>query len=362
VTGACNDLAGALPNVPSPKEIAELPQKAATDVLNGIKDDIVSTMAAGVAKAASWLLGKTLDAITGSTTPDVTSKWFVGQYAQMAGLAALFAIPFLLFAAIQSVAATDWGILARAALVETPLAFIFTAMAVGVTALLLAVSDGMSDWITHSSHADTESFVKSMVKVYAATGTLAVPPFLELVAAITAVAGAFLVWLELIIREAGIYICLAFVPFVMAARIWPRIAHWCRRLVEVGVVIILSKFAIAAIFAIAAAALRPGGAQQRPAGRVCWRRARSLSGVCALCAAQAHPDGRGRRRGHWQPPTTPPGRPRDGAVAIPSRSHERPAPQPPRRRRRWRWSWRRCRCGRGRRAGCRRRWRGRRRD
>ena len=145
VTGACNDLAGALPNVPSPKEIAELPQKAATDVLNGIKDDIVSTMAAGVAKAASWLLGKTLDAITGSTTPDVTSKWFVGQYAHMAGLAALFAIPFLVFAAIQSVAATDWGILARAVFVETPLAFIFTAMAVGVTALLLAVPDGMSD-------------------------------------------------------------------------------------------------------------------------------------------------------------------------------------------------------------------------
>jgi hypothetical protein len=72
VTGACNDLAGALPDVPSPKEIAELPKKAANDVLNNIKDDIVSTMAAEVAKAASWLSGKTLAAITGSTTPDVT--------------------------------------------------------------------------------------------------------------------------------------------------------------------------------------------------------------------------------------------------------------------------------------------------
>jgi hypothetical protein len=97
----------------------------------------------------------------------------VGQYVQVAGLAALFAIPFLVFAAIQSVAATDWGIIARAVFVETPLAFILTAMAVGVTAVLLAVTDGMSDWIIHSSHADTESFVRSMVKVYAATGTLA---------------------------------------------------------------------------------------------------------------------------------------------------------------------------------------------
>jgi hypothetical protein len=71
VTDGCNAIADAVPDVPSPKEIAELPTKAASDVLNGIKNDIVSTMAAGVAKAASWLLGKTLDAITGSTTPDV---------------------------------------------------------------------------------------------------------------------------------------------------------------------------------------------------------------------------------------------------------------------------------------------------
>ena len=255
ISSACDHIAGALPDVPSPKDIAELPQKVAGDVLNGIKDDVVSTMAAGVAQAASWLLGKTLDAITGSTTPDVTSRWFVGQYAQMAGLAALFAIPFLVLAAIQSVAATDWGILGRAAFVEAPLAFLFTAMAVGVTALLLSITDGMTDWVTHSSQADTESFVKSLVKLYVNTGTLAVPPFLELIAAITAVAGAFLVWLELIVREAAIYICLAFVPFVMAARIWPRIAHWCRRLVEIGVVIIFSKFAIAAIFALAAGAL-----------------------------------------------------------------------------------------------------------
>jgi len=106
-------LASMPPRYPSPKEIAELPKKAATDVLYNIKVDIVSTMAAEVAKAASWLLGKTLDAITGSTTPDVTSRWFVGQYAQMAGPAPLFAIPFLVLAASQSIATTDWGILAR---------------------------------------------------------------------------------------------------------------------------------------------------------------------------------------------------------------------------------------------------------
>ena len=31
VTGVCDDVAGSLPGVPSPKEIAELPKKAAND-------------------------------------------------------------------------------------------------------------------------------------------------------------------------------------------------------------------------------------------------------------------------------------------------------------------------------------------
>jgi hypothetical protein len=91
VTDACNAIAGAVPDVPSPREIAELPKRVAGEVLDTIKDDVVSAMATGVARAASWLLGRTLDAITGSSTPDVTSEWFVGRYAQMAVLAALFA-------------------------------------------------------------------------------------------------------------------------------------------------------------------------------------------------------------------------------------------------------------------------------
>jgi hypothetical protein len=54
VTGACNDVAGSLPDVPGPKEIPSCPRRWPNDVLNNLKDDIVSTMAAaGVAEAAS---------------------------------------------------------------------------------------------------------------------------------------------------------------------------------------------------------------------------------------------------------------------------------------------------------------------
>jgi hypothetical protein len=158
VTGACNDVAGALPDVPSPKEISELPKKSATDVLNNIKDDIVSTMAAARGGQGRVLaVGQDARCDHRLDHPRRDLQVVRRPVRPNGRPAPLFAIPFLVLAAIQAIATTDWGILARAASVESPLAFIFTAMAVGVTALLLAVTDGMSDWITHTSHANTEA-------------------------------------------------------------------------------------------------------------------------------------------------------------------------------------------------------------
>ena len=55
-------------------------------------------------------------------------------------------------------------------------------------------------------------------------------------------------------REVGIFATLLFVPIVMAARVWPRLSHWGRELAQGLVALILSKFAIVAILAFAAAA------------------------------------------------------------------------------------------------------------
>src|SRR5690606_18284091 len=81
------------------------------------------------------------------------------------------------------------------------------------------------------------------------------PLFAVFLGALVAAAGAFFVWIELLIRSAAIYVAVLFLPFTFVAMTWPAPSRWCRRLIEVLIAIILSKFVIVAIMALAAAGL-----------------------------------------------------------------------------------------------------------
>ena len=66
---------------------------------------------------------------------------------------------------------------------------------------------------------------------------------------------ALAVWIELALREAAIYVAVAFLPLTFVAIVWRPTTIWCRRLTEGLVAIILSKFALAVAFTLAAGAL-----------------------------------------------------------------------------------------------------------
>jgi hypothetical protein len=59
-------------------------------------------------------------------------------------------------------------------------------------------------------------------------------------------------------REASIYVAVSFLPLAFVALVWRPTAHWARRLAEWLGAIIVSKFTIAAAFAIAGSALAHG--------------------------------------------------------------------------------------------------------
>jgi len=73
--------------------------------------------------------------------------------------------------------------------------------------------------------------------------------------ALVAAAGAFLVWLELLVRSAAIYVAVLFLPFTFVAMIWPQTAIWCRKLIDVLIAVIAAKFVIVASMSLAAAGL-----------------------------------------------------------------------------------------------------------
>jgi hypothetical protein len=71
---------------------------------------------------------------------------------------------------------------------------------------------------------------------------------------------AFVLWLELLIRAAAVYVAVLFLPLALATLVWPSVSHWCRRLVETLAALILSKFVIVATLSLAAGAVSSGTA------------------------------------------------------------------------------------------------------
>ena len=272
------DLAGP-PGIPSPTkaackvakgvvtkgpDIISNPGKAATDIVTApIKaagDEVMQGITTWVGNGASWLVGQAGKLIDETTTPRIESPWFLQQYGAMAALAAVFALPLLLLSILQGVLRRDSSVIVRAAFVQLPLAFCMAAAAVTIVQLLLQVTDEMSAQVAASVGNDAKEFFKDTGKalgsVMAATGgTNPLPLFAVFLGALVAAAGAFFVWVELLIRSAAIYVAVLFLPFTFVAMIWPATARWCRRLIELLTAIILSKFVIVAIMALAAAGL-----------------------------------------------------------------------------------------------------------
>src|SRR3954447_10425414 len=235
------------------KDIVTAPFKVAGD-------EVMKGVTSWVAKGAGWLVGQAGKLIDETTTPRITSLWFLRQYRSMGALAAVFALPLLLISIIQGVLRRQGGVILRAAFVQLPLAFLLTAIAVTIVQLLLQLTDQMSAAVSSSVGTGAEQFFKDSGKALgdvlsSSGGTNPVPLFAVFLGALVAAAGAFCVWLELLVRSGAIYVALLFLPFTFVAMIWPATSRWCKRLIEILIAVILAKFVIVAIMALAAAGL-----------------------------------------------------------------------------------------------------------
>jgi hypothetical protein len=248
---------------------------AAASLGNGVFSQITTWATDG----AVWLLGEVVELTQKTTSPDLLGKGFGRHYRQMAAIATVLAALMLLFAVLESLGRGDGGMLWRVFLVNVPLAAIATSAAYVVVQLLIATCDGFCEVIAHSTASDTRVFFKGAVQALAEAGGAAgaaagnastgavgrtasgaaaraeVPLFVGFIAAFVAAFAAFLVWIELLMRDAAIYVVALFAPMAIAASIWPRWTSALRRTAELLIVVVFSKFVIVAIIALAASLL-----------------------------------------------------------------------------------------------------------
>lgn len=264
VGDACNAVSGAVGGAVT---------NPLSGALKGIGNGIFEQITAWVSEGASWLIGKVARGIDRSTSPKLTAKGFLATYRQMAQIAVLLGAAMLLLAVLEGVAQGNAAMLARVALVNLPLAFIATSVAYIVVQLLLVATDGLCHAIASASHENSQQFFNQAIKGLGeaggdvgrevnggsaageAAGTVAVPLFVTFLAAIIGAFAAFLVWLELLMRDAAVYVVALFLPMALAASIWPRWTGALRRTGELLVAVIGSKFVIVSIIALAAGLL-----------------------------------------------------------------------------------------------------------
>ena len=207
-----------------------------------------------VAGGAKFALDETAKILSHTTRPNLRSTWFSGAYWRMAGIAALLTLPFLFAAAVQALLRSDLGLLAHAALGYLPLAMLAVSIAAPVATLLLAATDQLCGLVSSGEGA---RFLSGAGDTFGAAHFVTQPFVVFLLGAITA-GGALIVWIELAVREAAVYVIVLMLPLAFAALVWPARRVWARRSVELLVALILSKFAIVAVLGLAGAALDQG--------------------------------------------------------------------------------------------------------
>jgi hypothetical protein len=256
--------AEALPALPNPCQlpvvgnVCDAVSAAVTKVAQQAGDFVMRGVTAWVTDAAVWVTGKVGELINATASPDLTASWFQGQYGTMVAVAGALALLMLVLAIIQSVVHQDAGLLMRSAFGYLPMAFILAGVAIAATGLLVSITDDMASGVVGGlGSSQSSNLLQAVGDAYkdALDQSSGIPLFGVFLGAIILAIGAFVLWLELVIRDAAIYVCVFFLPLTFVAMIWPATSRWARRLVELLIGIVLAKFVIVAILSLASAAL-----------------------------------------------------------------------------------------------------------
>jgi hypothetical protein len=263
-------LSGPLPGVglasPVTEAVGGAIGGAAKEAIGAVTAPIFDQIASVTTDAASWLVGKVAALVSETTSPDLMSPGFLARYRQMAEIAALLGAAMLLAAVLEGIARGDLALLGRAVLVNLPFAFIAMSIAYVAVAALLGITDQLCGVFAQSSghdaqgflHGSAEAISKAGASVGGAPGAVGAPVFAVIIAALLAIVAGFFVWIELVARDAAIYVVALFLPMALATSIWPRWSGALRRTAELLVALIGSKFVIVVIVSLAAGLLSHG--------------------------------------------------------------------------------------------------------
>ena len=279
LTGGVKGLAGAIGG-----QVGKAVSKAIKNGTKGVFDQLTEW----VGTAAGWLFLKVVALISNTTSPNLFHSAFLTKYRQILALAAILTAGVVSMAVIEGGRRGDVGQLTSMLVGGLPTAVLGMVVGIAIIQLSLNLVDALSAGVAEATKSDIQKWfeagAKWMVKglthstaagpggdnaqeVATNAAASATPGFVLFISELLAVIGAFGLWIELLMRDAAIYVCSLFLPLGLAASVWPRWSGVLRKTFEILVCLIVSKFMIVMVISLAASFLgKPDGVESLLAG------------------------------------------------------------------------------------------------
>ncbi len=255
----------------APTDLGRLPclPVVGCDPLGGLGQAAAQAMAQAVfqsfgtfvADGVKVVLDQVSVAISDTTKEKLDRQWFDAHFGVMRSLALLILLPLMLVGLISAVIHRDMGQLVRAGGVYVPVAILGGAASLLLTEEALSVTDAATAFVTGDTSTSVNRAMAALsgaVSRLSSVGAFGLGTFLGIIVLLLLMAAAVLIWIELLLRTSAIYVVVLFLPLAMSGLVWRGTVAWTRRMIEVLVALILSKFVIVVVLDLAAGMVTAG--------------------------------------------------------------------------------------------------------
>lgn len=216
--------------------------------------DPLSSLAKGCADAASWTVEKLSDAVKETANVDFTNPEFLQQYAVVfAASTVLTLLLWLLAVAKRAVR----GVPLTTALSEAIGFLWLTVLASAFTPLILytvvSATDGVTDVIAKATGGQTDTFFGTFSGALKKGEDIGGGPIMLIVVSLVSILAAGVLWLELVIRAALLYVGALLGTVVYAGLVDKNLWTHVRRWAGIMIAVILVKPIIVIVLGLAGA-------------------------------------------------------------------------------------------------------------
>ncbi|MFF4946389.1 hypothetical protein [Streptomyces rubiginosohelvolus] len=216
--------------------------------------DPLSSLAQGCADAASWIVGKLSEAVDSTANVDFTNPKFLQQYAVIFAASTILTLVLWLLAvakrAIRGVPLTTAISEAVGFLWLTVLASAFTPL---ILYTIVSATDGVTEIIASATGGQTDVFFGSFAEALKKGEDIGGGPIMLIVVSLVSILAAGILWLELVIRAALLYVGALLGIVVYAGLVDKNMWGHVRRWAGIMIAVIMVKPVIVIVLGLAGA-------------------------------------------------------------------------------------------------------------